>query len=72
MTSTPILAYYNATKSTCVRAEANSYGVGGVIMRDHGVGKSETCYVLLENLDPCRATVRTNRKGMLSECVGMR
>ena len=36
--STPILVYYNATGSTCVGADVSSYGIGGVLMQDHGGG----------------------------------
>ena len=36
---TPVLAYYDATKPTCVSAGASSYGIGGVIMQDQGNGR---------------------------------
>ena len=46
--STPILAYYDATKSICVSADASSYGIGGVLMQNHGGNKAGG--VLLENV----------------------
>ena len=57
----PILAYYDATKSTYVSADASSYGIEGMVKQDHGGGKNEAGGVLLKNVDPCRAMVRTNR-----------
>ena len=36
---TPVLAYYDATKPTCVSTDASSYGIGGVIMQDQVNGR---------------------------------
>ena len=37
--STPIMAYYDATKSICMSADASSYGIGGVLIQDRGEGR---------------------------------
>ena len=63
--STPILAYYDATKPNCVITDASSYGIGC-----HGGGRMKLDSSRM--LTSCRVTVRTNRKGMLSECVDIR
>ena len=44
LTTAPVLAFYEANKPTIVSADASSYGLGGVLLQQHGESWKPVAY----------------------------
>ena len=67
VTRTPTLAFFELNRPTVVCTDASQYGLGGVLYQEHE-GELRPVCVLLQNTDPNRTKLRTNRKRKPCSC----
>ena len=72
LTSTPVLALYDAKRETTVSADASSFGLGAVILQRQPDGELKSRRLRLEGHDGGRAAIRTDREGSPRHDLGLR